>query len=93
LPQLLNVLTGQMSIVGPRPPLPAEVDRFGADALRRLLVKPGVTGLWQVSGRSELSWEETVRLHLRYVENWSLAIDAVILWKTAGAVLRGRGAY
>ncbi len=93
LPQLLNVLTGQMSIVGPRPPLPAEVDRFGADALRRLLVKPGVTGLWQVSGRNELSWEETVRLHLRYVENWSLAMDAVILWKTAGAVLRGRGAY
>lgn len=93
LPQLLNVLTGDMSMVGPRPPLPAEVERYGYDARRRLLVKPGLTGLWQVSGRSDLSWEESVSLDLRYVENWSFAMDAVILWKTLGAVLRGRGAY
>lgn len=93
LPQLVNVLTGDMSMVGPRPPLPAEVEQYGYDARRRLLVKPGLTGLWQVSGRSDLSWEETVSLDLRYVENWSFAMDAVILWKTLGAVLRGRGAY
>ncbi|MPZ64359.1 MAG: exopolysaccharide biosynthesis polyprenyl glycosylphosphotransferase [Pseudonocardiaceae bacterium] len=93
LPQLVNVLTGDMSMVGPRPPLPSEAERYGYDARRRLLVKPGLTGLWQVSGRSDLSWEETVSLDLRYVENWSFAMDAVILWKTLGAVLRGRGAY
>ena len=67
--------------------------RYGFDALRRLLVKPGLTGLWQVNGRSDLSWEETVQLDLRYVENWSLAMDAAIFWKTANAVLGGRGAY
>jgi exopolysaccharide biosynthesis polyprenyl glycosylphosphotransferase len=93
LPQLINVLAGDMSLVGPRPPLPAEVERYGFDARRRLLVKPGLTGLWQVSGRSDLSWEETVQLDLRYVENWSLTMDAAIVWKTAGAVLGGRGAY
>ncbi|MQA14183.1 MAG: exopolysaccharide biosynthesis polyprenyl glycosylphosphotransferase [Pseudonocardiaceae bacterium] len=93
LPQLINVLAGHMSMVGPRPPLPTEVEQYGYDARRRLLVKPGLTGLWQVSGRSDLSWEETVRLDLRYVENWSFAMDAVILWKTLGAVLRGHGAY
>ncbi|MGH3794622.1 MAG: sugar transferase [Pseudonocardiaceae bacterium] len=93
LPQLVNVLTGDMSLVGPRPPLPAEVAHYGVDARRRLLVKPGLTGLWQVSGRSDLSWEDTVRLDLRYVENCSPAMDAAIIWKTAGAVLRGRGAY
>ncbi|MGH4023611.1 MAG: sugar transferase [Pseudonocardiaceae bacterium] len=93
LPQLINVLLGDMSLVGPRPPLPAEVEKYGSDARRRLLVKPGLTGLWQVSGRSDLSWEETVQLDLRYVENWSLAMDAVIVWKTAGAVIGGRGAY
>ncbi|WP_214402286.1 sugar transferase [Pseudonocardia lacus] len=93
LPQLFNVLCGSMSLVGPRPPLPAEVATYGPDARRRLLVRPGMTGLWQVSGRSDLSWEESVRLDLRYVENWTLALDASILWKTAGAVLRGRGAY
>jgi exopolysaccharide biosynthesis polyprenyl glycosylphosphotransferase len=93
LPQLVNVLTGDMSMVGPRPPLPAEAEQYGYEARRRLLVKPGLTGLWQVSGRSELSWEETVSLDLRYVENWSFAMDAVILWKTLGAVLRGHGAY
>ena len=93
LPQLLNVLGGSMSLIGPRPPLQAEVRSYGPDAERRLLVKPGMTGLWQVSGRSDLSWEETVRLDLRYVENWSITLDALILWKTLGAVVRGRGAY
>ena len=93
LPQLINVLRGEMSLVGPRPPLPIEVQEYAFDARRRLLVKPGLTGLWQVSGRSDLSWEETVQLDLRYVENWSLAMDAVIIWRTAYAVLGGRGAY
>jgi exopolysaccharide biosynthesis polyprenyl glycosylphosphotransferase len=93
LPQLINVVIGDISVVGPRPPLPAEVERYEFDARRRLLVKPGLTGLWQVSGRSGLSWEETVRLDLRYVENWSFAMDLMIVWKTVGAVLRGNGAY
>lgn len=93
LPQLVNVLLGNMSLVGPRPPLPTEVDEYGLDARRRLLVQPGVTGLWQVSGRSLLSWEETVRLDLRYVENWTLTFDLLILWKTVFAVLGQRGAY
>ena len=93
LPQLLNVLLGTMSLVGPRPPLPREVARYEAHVHRRLLVKPGLTGLWQISGRSDLSWEESVRLDLRYVENWSLASDLLILWKTARAVLAGSGAY
>ncbi|SCL18372.1 Undecaprenyl-phosphate galactose phosphotransferase, WbaP/exopolysaccharide biosynthesis polyprenyl glycosylphosphotransferase [Micromonospora nigra] len=93
LPQLANVLLGQMSLVGPRPPLPSEVARYDGDVARRLLVKPGMTGLWQVSGRSDLSWEDGIRLDLYYVENWSLAADLTILWKTFGAVLRGRGAY
>jgi exopolysaccharide biosynthesis polyprenyl glycosylphosphotransferase len=93
LPQLFNVLLGHMSLVGPRPPLPAEVARYSGDVRRRLLVKPGMTGLWQVSGRSDLSWEDGIRLDLYYVENWSLAADLSILWKTTGAVLRGRGAY
>jgi exopolysaccharide biosynthesis polyprenyl glycosylphosphotransferase len=94
LPQLLNVLTGSMSLVGPRPPLQSEVDRYPADLKRRrLLVKPGMTGLWQVSGRSDLPWEEAVRLDLQYVENWSVLLDASVLWKTARAVVTGRGAY
>ncbi|MFI2645501.1 sugar transferase [Streptomyces sp. NPDC018610] len=93
LPQLLNVLTGSMSLVGPRPPLPEESAAYGPDIRRRLLVKPGLTGLWQISGRSDLSWEEAVRLDLRYVEDWSLALDTVILWKTLRAVLHGQGAY
>jgi exopolysaccharide biosynthesis polyprenyl glycosylphosphotransferase len=93
LPQLVNVLRGEMSLVGPRPPLPSEVDRYGDDVRRRLLVKPGITGLWQVKGRSDLSWEESVRLDLYYVENWSPALDAQILWRTASAVLASRGAY
>jgi exopolysaccharide biosynthesis polyprenyl glycosylphosphotransferase len=93
LPQLFNVFTGSMSLVGPRPPLPEESARYEADVRRRLLVKPGLTGLWQVSGRSDLPWEEAVRLDLRYVEDWSLALDAMILWKTFRAVLGGQGAY
>ena len=93
LPQLFNVLRGQMSLVGPRPPLPDETACYEPHVRRRLLVKPGVTGLWQVSGRSDLPWEESVRLDLRYVEDWSLALDFMILWKTFRAVLGGRGAY
>jgi len=93
LPQLLNVLNGSMSLVGPRPPLPGEVARYDSSVSRRLLVKPGLTGLWQISGRSDLPWEEAVRLDLRYVENWSLALDALILWKTGRAVLSSAGAY
>jgi exopolysaccharide biosynthesis polyprenyl glycosylphosphotransferase len=93
LPQLMNVLRGDMSLVGPRPPLPDEVARYVDHVRRRLAVKPGITGLWQVSGRSDLSWDESVRLDLRYVENWSLMLDLQILWKTLSAVLSGSGAY
>ncbi|MGW8375288.1 sugar transferase [Streptomyces sp. ODS28] len=93
LPQLFNVLGGSMSLVGPRPPLPEESAAYDPDIRRRLLVKPGLTGLWQISGRSDLPWEEAVRLDLRYVEDWSLALDTVILWKTLRAVLQGQGAY
>jgi exopolysaccharide biosynthesis polyprenyl glycosylphosphotransferase len=93
LPQLFNVLSGSMSLVGPRPPLPREVEAYERDVRRRLLVKPGVTGLWQVSGRSNLSWQDSVRLDLYYVENWSLAGDLIILLRTARAVLGGHGAY
>lgn len=93
LPQLANVLSGAMSLVGPRPPLQSEVDQYEDHARRRLLVNPGLTGLWQVSGRSLLSWEETVRLDLRYIENWTLTLDLLIIWKTAFAVLTKRGAF
>ncbi|WP_448614192.1 sugar transferase [Modestobacter sp. URMC 112] len=93
LPQLVNVVKGEMSLVGPRPPLPAEVARYDSSVSRRLLVKPGLTGLWQISGRSDLPWEEAVRLDLRYVENWSLALDLLILWKTVRAVATASGAY
>lgn len=93
LPQLFNILTGSMSLVGPRPPLPNEVAAYEQDVRRRLLVKPGLTGLWQVSGRSNLSWQDSVRLDLYYVENWSMAGDLVILLKTARAVFRSTGAY
>jgi exopolysaccharide biosynthesis polyprenyl glycosylphosphotransferase len=93
LPQLINVVAGDMSLVGPRPALPAEAVRYGEHMRRRLVVKPGITGLWQVSGRSDLPWEEAVRLDLRYVENWSFALDLQILWKTWSAVVRGSGAY
>ena len=93
LPQLLNVLLGQMSLVGPRPALPDEAARYAEHVRRRLAVKPGLTGLWQVNGRSDLSWEESVRLDLRYVENWSFALDLQILWKTIAVMMRGSGAY
>ncbi|MGC4961667.1 sugar transferase [Gordonia sp. DT218] len=93
LPQLFNVLGGTMSLVGPRPPLPEEVEQYDGRAARRMLVKPGMTGLWQVSGRSDLSWEESVRLDLSYVENWSIMQDLVILWRTSKAVISKDGAY
>ncbi len=93
LPQLWNVVRGDMSLVGPRPALPCEVARYDVDPRRRLVVKPGVTGLWQVSGRSDLSWAESVRLDLKYVENWSLGLDLRILARTVRAVLGHRGAY
>jgi exopolysaccharide biosynthesis polyprenyl glycosylphosphotransferase len=93
LPQLLNVLFGDMSLVGPRPALPAEAAKYGDHMRRRLVVKPGITGLWQISGRSDLPWDEAVRLDLRYVENWSFTLDLQILWKTWSAVIRGSGAY
>ncbi|MGA9747848.1 MAG: exopolysaccharide biosynthesis polyprenyl glycosylphosphotransferase [Nocardioides sp.] len=93
LPQLVNVVLGQMSIVGPRPALPAEVDRYERRARRRLAVKPGLTGLWQVSGRSLLSWEESIRLDLDYVDNWTATRDARILLKTARVVVNRDGAY
>ncbi len=93
LPQLCNVVAGSMSLVGPRPALPREVAAYADDDRRRLVVRPGITGLWQISGRSDLSWEDTVRLDLRYVESWSPGLDAAILCRTVGAVLRGDGAY
>lgn len=93
LPQLFDVLTGRMSLVGPRPPLPDEVSRYEHDVRRRLLVKPGMTGLWQINGRSDLPWEEGVRLDLYYVENWSVVQDLIILWRTLAAVVGQKGAY
>jgi exopolysaccharide biosynthesis polyprenyl glycosylphosphotransferase len=93
LPQLVNVVLGHMSLVGPRPPLPSEVAQYEGHVHRRLLVKPGLTGLWQVSGRSDLAWEDAVRLDLHYVENWSLGLDVTIICKTVMAVLRQQGAY
>jgi exopolysaccharide biosynthesis polyprenyl glycosylphosphotransferase len=93
LPQLFNIFLGQMSLVGPRPPLPAETEEYAEHVRRRLVVKPGLTGLWQVNGRSDLSWEESVRLDLRYVENWSFALDLQILWKTISVLMWRSGAY
>ncbi|EWM66907.1 bacterial sugar transferase [Micromonospora sp. M42] len=93
LPQLLNVVSGQMSLVGPPPPLPDEVATYSETERRRLAVRPGMTGLWQISGRSDLSWDEAVRLDLYYVDNWSLAYDLSILWRTVGVVLARKGAY
>ncbi len=91
LPQLINVIKGDMSLVGPRPPLVSEVSVYASDARRRLLVRPGITGPWQISGRSDLNWEETMRLDLYYVENWSMVGDLLILWKTLRAVVRSDG--
>jgi exopolysaccharide biosynthesis polyprenyl glycosylphosphotransferase len=93
LPQLINVAKGDMSLVGPRPPLPSEVAGYCDDAVRRLRVRPGMTGLWQVSGRSDLTWEQSLQLDLRYVDNWTMTLDVSILWRTVRAVLRGSGAY
>ena len=93
LPQFINVLRREMSVVGPRPPLRREVEAYDGTVRRRLLVKPGITGLWQVSGRSDLSWEETVRLDLSYVENWSMLGDVLIIGKTVRAVVASDGAY
>ncbi len=93
LPQIVNVLRGQMSMVGPRPPLPREVEMYEGHVSRRLLVKPGITGLWQVSGRSDLPWDEAVRLDLYYVDHWSPTMDLTIIAKTFSAVIRGKGAY
>jgi exopolysaccharide biosynthesis polyprenyl glycosylphosphotransferase len=93
LPQLINVLLGDMSLVGPRPALPEEAARYGGHMRRRLAVKPGITGLWQVNGRSDLPWDEAERLDIRYVENWSFVLDLQILWKTWSAVIGGSGAY
>ncbi|WP_460802429.1 sugar transferase [Microbacterium sp. GXF6406] len=93
LPQFWNVLVGDMSVVGPRPPLPSEVTAYDGTVFRRLYIKPGITGLWQVSGRSDLSWDESVRLDLRYVENWSVINDLQIMWRTARAMVQPKGAY
>jgi exopolysaccharide biosynthesis polyprenyl glycosylphosphotransferase len=93
LPQLINVFLGHMSLVGPRPALPGEAAAYADHVRRRLVVKPGLTGLWQVNGRSDLSWEESVRLDLRYVENWSFVLDLQIMWKTISVLVRGSGAY
>lgn len=93
LPQFINVLRGDMSVVGPRPPLRCEVETYDHRVRRRLLVRPGITGLWQVSGRSDLSWEDSARLDLSYVENWSMLSDLVIAAKTATVICRGSGAY
>ena len=93
LPQFINAFTGQMSVVGPRPPLESEVASYDDQTMRRLLVKPGITGLWQISGRSDLSWEDSVRLDMFYVENWSIMADIVIALKTARVVFTHSGSY
>lgn len=93
LPQFWNVLVGDMSVVGPRPPLPSEVGAYEREVFRRLYVKPGITGPWQVSGRSDLTWEQSVRLDLHYVENWSIVSDLIIMWRTARVMVRPSGAY
>ncbi|MGM1029621.1 MAG: sugar transferase [Actinomycetota bacterium] len=93
LPQFWNALKGDMSVVGPRPPLPGEATTYDGVAMRRLYLKPGITGLWQISGRSDLSWDESVRLDLRYVENWSVTQDLMIIFKTARVVVHPAGAY
>lgn len=93
VPQLWNVVRGDMALVGPRPPLPGEVAQYEHEVARRLLVRPGITGLWQVSGRSNLSWDDSIRLDLYYIENWSLSLDAMIVWKTFFAIFQREGAY
>ena len=93
LPQFWNVLWGDMSLVGPRPERPGEVEGYEGDVGRRLLIKPGITGLWQINGRSNLGWDESVRWDLYYVENWSLTGDIMILWRTLRVILHPMGAY
>jgi lipopolysaccharide/colanic/teichoic acid biosynthesis glycosyltransferase len=93
LPQFVNVLKSEMSVVGPRPPLPGEVAKYEREHLCRLRVLPGITGLWQVSGRSDLSFEDMVRLDRYYVDNWSVALDLRILFKTIGVLMKRDGAY
>ena len=93
LPQFWNVLIGDMSLVGPRPPLASEVEKYEKRVLRKLYIKPGLTGMWQVNGRSELDWQDSVRLDLYYVENWSLAGDLLILLRTAKMLIRPEGAF
>ncbi len=93
VPQFWNVLRGDMSVVGPRPPLPSEVTAYDGTVFRRLYIKPGITGPWQVGGRSDLSWEESVRLDLRYVENWSVLSDIVLMWRTVKVMIKPEGAY
>lgn len=93
LPQLFNVLTGKMSLVGPRPPLPEEVEEYSRRDFKRLQTIPGVTGVWQISGRSNLGFDEMVKLDLYYVDNWSIWMDLAILMLTPAAVLNGSGAY
>jgi lipopolysaccharide/colanic/teichoic acid biosynthesis glycosyltransferase len=92
LPQLVNVLRGDMSVVGPRPPIPGEVARYEAWQLRRLSVRPGLTCVWQVSGRNDISFREWMLLDMRYIDHWSLAGDFSLIWKTLPVVLTGRGA-
>jgi exopolysaccharide biosynthesis polyprenyl glycosylphosphotransferase len=93
LPQIINVLRGELSLVGPRPPIPAEVEQYDEWEMKRLDVKQGITGLWQISGRSELNFEEMTRLDLYYIQNWSIAMDIIIILKTIPAVLFSKGAY
>ncbi|MDF2555436.1 MAG: polyprenyl glycosylphosphotransferase, partial [Microbacterium sp.] len=93
LPQFWNVLRGDMSVVGPRPPLPSEVSTYDDPVFRRLYIRPGITGPWQIGGRSDLSWDESVRLDLHYVENWSVMSDVGIMLRTAAVVVRAKGAY
>ncbi len=93
LPQLINVLRGEMSLVGPRPPIPSEVEKYDIWQRRRLSVRPGMTCLWQISGRSKVSFEKWMELDFTYIDNWSLWLDFKILAKTIPAVLSGRGAY
>ena len=93
LPQLINIIKGDMSLVGPRPPLAHEVAKYESDAMQRLRVRPGLTGLWQISGRSDLDWEESLRLDLWYVDNWNPLLDLKIILSTFKAVAAGRGAY
>lgn len=93
LPQIWNVLIGDMSLVGPRPPLPVEVEEYEDRVRRRLYIRPGLTGMWQINGRSTLSWEDSVRLDLYYVENWSVVGDLMIMWRTVRVLIAPVGAY